>query len=337
MFSCQKEELIQNSPPTVFAGNDTTITLKGLYNDSIILNGRATDADGTIHSYLWSQVSGPTIASLEFEGSSSAVARGIISGTYVFQLMATDDKGAVGVKTVSISVVRQLNINLNSGLLAYFPFNNNYNDASGNGNHGTLTPAGGSLSTDNNNIANSAFNVNGTGQGLLISNSSGKLMFDSSFTVAFNSMTRDFGRFTFISMVDFSTGYGQTFALGTTAPGSKNFNFGLADLNASCNYWVQPSEASVATTDFIPLPGQWNNYVCTFNKGVTKVYVNGKLVHSDVTKDKVAMICPASELVLGSWWQGDAGASHNGKLDEVRLYNRELAYDEIMELSKDFR
>ena len=41
------------------------------------------------------------------------------------------------------------------GLIAYYPFNGNANDASGNGNHGTVN--GATLTTDRNNNADNAY------------------------------------------------------------------------------------------------------------------------------------------------------------------------------------
>lgn len=103
-ISCKKEICHQNLPPVVDAGVDTVITLSNLHGANINLIGRATD-DGLINSYLWSQISGPNTATIADPGSASTSVTNIISGTYVFQLMATDDKGATGVKTVTIKIV----------------------------------------------------------------------------------------------------------------------------------------------------------------------------------------------------------------------------------------
>jgi hypothetical protein len=105
LIACQKDD-IENKPPVVNAGKDTLITLNATTGNNVRLTGSATDADGSVVSYLWSQVSGPNKANIETSGSSSTLINGLISGVYVFQLMATDDKGAVGSKTVSITIVQ---------------------------------------------------------------------------------------------------------------------------------------------------------------------------------------------------------------------------------------
>jgi len=92
-----------NLPPVVNAGPDVTTNLSKS-TDSIRLNGSATDPDGTVVSYLWSQVSGPNTATITSPGSPSTYIKGLVTGSYVFQLMATDNKGATGVKTVQVNV-----------------------------------------------------------------------------------------------------------------------------------------------------------------------------------------------------------------------------------------
>jgi hypothetical protein len=103
--ACQKDD-VDNKPPVVNAGKDTTITLNATTGNNIRLTGSATDADGSIASYLWSQVSGPGKANIETAGAASTIVTGLVSGLYVFQLMATDDDGAVGSKTVSVTIIQ---------------------------------------------------------------------------------------------------------------------------------------------------------------------------------------------------------------------------------------
>jgi hypothetical protein len=102
LCGCQKEQ-VENKPPSVNAGSDATIQLQNAA-DSIQLSGTAADADGTVVAYLWSQISGPATAIIHNSGSPTTYISGVVSGVYVFQLMATDDKGATGVKTVTITI-----------------------------------------------------------------------------------------------------------------------------------------------------------------------------------------------------------------------------------------
>ncbi|MCP3097341.1 discoidin domain-containing protein [Myxococcus sp. K15C18031901] len=92
---------LTNQPPSVFAGADLSITLP---THSVQLQGSATDADGTITRYLWTQVSGPTTATLSGATAATASANDLAQGTYVFQLAATDNGGSTSADTVSVTV-----------------------------------------------------------------------------------------------------------------------------------------------------------------------------------------------------------------------------------------
>lgn len=96
---CTKD-YIENKVPVADAGSSKTITLP----DSVVLTGAGTDADGKVVAYLWSQVSGPAASVIINPGSASTTVKFNTKGTYVFQLMVTDDKGATGVETVSVIV-----------------------------------------------------------------------------------------------------------------------------------------------------------------------------------------------------------------------------------------
>lgn len=103
--ACQKEpEALaepENKVPLVEAGTSQSITL---FVDSVTLLGSATDSDGTIVSYLWSQVSGPDASVLINPGSATTKVKGLKQGRYLFQLQATDNKGATGADTTSVMV-----------------------------------------------------------------------------------------------------------------------------------------------------------------------------------------------------------------------------------------
>ena len=101
--ACKKDIIELNKVPAVDAGPHQTITGDV---DSIGLSGSASDSDGHVVAYLWSQVSGPVPATLHTPGSATTEISNMINGHYVFQLMATDNDGATGVDTVSIKVDR---------------------------------------------------------------------------------------------------------------------------------------------------------------------------------------------------------------------------------------
>jgi hypothetical protein len=46
----------------------------------------------------------------------------------------------------------------------------------------------------------------------------------------------------------------------------------------------------------------------------------------------IGLICPQSTVNIGYWWDQDM-ESLNGKIDEIRLYNRVLTVDEVSALA----
>lgn len=89
-----------NAAPQAEAGEDQLITLP---SNSVEIAGNGTDADGTITSYRWSKVSGPS-ASLSGTTSSTLVANFLVAGTYVFRLSVTDNGGSTSTDDVSVTV-----------------------------------------------------------------------------------------------------------------------------------------------------------------------------------------------------------------------------------------
>ncbi len=109
--SCQKEnDFIENVVPTADAGLSQSITFP---TDSVTLSGTGTDADGQVVAYLWSQVSGPAASIIRNPGSPSTIVKFSIPGSYLFQLMVTDNKGATGVDTSRVVVIAPLIKTLN--------------------------------------------------------------------------------------------------------------------------------------------------------------------------------------------------------------------------------
>ena len=89
-----------NNPPVASAGPDKTITLP---TNSVILNGSGTDSDGSIASYLWTQVSGGA-ATLTNANTANLTASGLQAGSYVFRLTVTDNQGTQGSDDAAVTV-----------------------------------------------------------------------------------------------------------------------------------------------------------------------------------------------------------------------------------------
>ena len=90
-------------PPVANAGQAQTITLP---TNTVTLSGSGTDADGTVVSYNWTEISGPATFTIVNGSSASTSVTGLVAGIYQFQLLVTDNSGATGTDIVQVTVNR---------------------------------------------------------------------------------------------------------------------------------------------------------------------------------------------------------------------------------------
>ena len=90
-----------NIAPRANAGADQSIPIS--WNYFPFLNATtSTDQDGWIVSYKWTKVSGPSQYSFSNPNSAQTKANGLVAGTYVFRVTATDNKGATDYDDVTV-------------------------------------------------------------------------------------------------------------------------------------------------------------------------------------------------------------------------------------------
>jgi hypothetical protein len=236
--------------------------------------------------------------------------------------------------------------NLKNGLVLYLNFNGSFADSSGNGS--TVTAIGGAtLDYDMHGYSQSAFNSTGNGARLIVANN-GVYKVDTAFSLSFDFMIHANayysgggnydGLMSFLSITNTTNGNGPTFNIGLTVPGMpQNFTFGINSGTSDCSTsGVTNPQNLTDTTSFIPQVGSWYNAICTFTKGSASVYINGKLVNTKIGSLGTALFCPSANFVVGGWWNSSP-ENINGKLDEVRMYNRTLNAKEISWLSRNFQ
>jgi ribosomal protein L14 len=128
-----------NQSPTANAGNNITITLP---TNSVTLTGSGTDPDGTIASYAWTRVSGPTTFTLGTPNAATTTLTTLVAGTYVFRLTVTDNGGATATDDVTIIVNPPVNLpptaNAGSDITLTLPTNSTTLVGSGSDADGTI-------------------------------------------------------------------------------------------------------------------------------------------------------------------------------------------------------
>ena len=97
-----------NSAPVVSGGSDKSLTLP---DREVYLQGTASDSDGSIASYKWTKVSGPS-ASLGAYTTSKLRAYNMVEGAYTFRLTVKDNDGAYKSDDVKVTVSQSTTTNV---------------------------------------------------------------------------------------------------------------------------------------------------------------------------------------------------------------------------------
>ena len=91
-----------NVAPVANAGADQVLTLP---TNATTLAGSGTDSDGSIVSYEWLQLSGPSNNVLSSVNTANTNLSNLVEGVYVFELTVRDNKGATGKDIVTVLVI----------------------------------------------------------------------------------------------------------------------------------------------------------------------------------------------------------------------------------------
>lgn len=207
-------------------------------------------------------------------------------------------------------------------LAAYYPFNSNSNDESGNLNHGVVN--GAVLTSDRFGNINSAYEFDGVDDYILVTNSTSLNIFNSDLTVTMwiyndNPSLSDTS-YKGISKGGWNTGAGYellysnywnngTFHFTTGSSGNNVFSF-----NNYNNQWIM-------------LTGTYDNATST-----KKMYING--IEQTSTIQGVANLSSSThDLYIGRRHPLNSYSGFvKGKIDDIRIYNMALTASEILNL-----
>ena len=203
---------------------------------------------------------------------------------------------------------------LNDGLVAYYPFNTNADDGSGNGNDGKLSVSGVTLTCDRFNNADSAFRFNRTEAHINAGNNS-SLQITGELTISAWIKRSIMG--TFDAVVSKDNGSGRSYQLW------------ISDSNKAHFTIFKSNGDSSAVSDATILADTWYHLVGLHNGTDVLLYVNGVLQSTTNTGGTIDN--DANDLWIGD--RSDGGVlPFDGTIDDVRIYNRALYESEIMQL-----
>jgi hypothetical protein len=226
-------------------------------------------------------------------------------------------------KLLILSVVLIINnsqsttFDLETGLIASYEFNDNSDDSSGNGNNG----AGGNILSTIDRFGNnsSAFEFNGTNSFITINNSDSLMSPTNELTMV--AWVNAYGW----SLVG-STDFAPVLMKSDLSGNAFQYRMSISDggFSIAINNWTNffTSEADIVFN-------QWHMIAITFKDNNVKGYFNGAFVDEGPIIGPIAM--NTLPLEIGRDIPG-ATEVFNGKIDDVRVYNRELSDLEILEL-----
>jgi hypothetical protein len=299
-----------NSPPTVDAGSDDSITLP---DDTVTLNGTVVDPDDTPIT-TWTKVSGPGLVAFGNAGAIDTTATFSGAGTYVLRLTADDGVNNPVSDDVTITVHEE-QVFPTEGLVGYWNFNDGSGtvaeDASGYANNGAITGAtwvagqvGGALSFD------------GSDDTVIVNNVPVNTLVGGQNTVSF-WMNWNGPK----SCMPF--GWNGTYDLFLSPDG----------------FGINTGQGNILGISSAGLSGRWVHVAVIFYNGIpspsnSKIYIDGiEQSISDRLKATTRSVSATAKVFISGWGK-DTGYKFRGMLDEVRIYNRALSTGEIAALAQ---
>ena len=223
--------------------------------------------------------------------------------------------------------VAGLAADLNDGLIAHFPLSGNAQDVSGNGNHGTLY--GPVLTTDRLGNPDAAYLFDGIDDYIRVEDTLPLRLANTDFTLSVWAIeTQRNAAFQDALLVKRGPLNADGWFFSIT---------GMQSINpaGAGRVFYQLSggdDPRVFAPGVIPLD-IWNHLLVSYDvtEHLTRIYVNGSLA---AVSSYMPSPNPNTEfdLCIGSDSQG-LGYHWHGKIDDVRIYNRQLSLDEIQELA----
>jgi hypothetical protein len=208
-----------------------------------------------------------------------------------------------------------------NGLVAYFPFNGNANDESGNKNNGEIIRA--SFVADKFGKPGKAMNFNGKDSYVKVI-SSPSINITGSLSISCWIYPRTAENWeSWVAKCNSHSSKSQ-WRFGFGDPAMKSFGLTIWTFDWS-NYWTEKSAIPLKVWSHVILIADQQQHIVTY-------YLNGKLVETvKGTRDFVGSNDP---LFIG--YQRDDYAYFDGMIDEVRIYNRTLSESEVKKLFAQF-
>jgi len=316
-FSCKKEDSFVNTSPVInnqqFSINENTP------NETMVDTVKATDIDKN-QKLKYSIISGnfdtafriDSLTGVIYVNNSQALD---YEKTKIFELgvrVKDDYQNSLSASakiTITINNIIEIPIPQN-GLVAYYPFNENANDESGNNHNATVY--GASLTADRHHKANSAYEFNGINNYI-----------NTFFTFDYPARTVSLWVYAYEihaaypNQGDIVVQDNPSLTYGSLAAAYDN---GILKINAGGSNDIYQTSQNVEN--------RWYHFALVRDGSTARYYINGDLKYTGAV-DVLHSTTSASSNLLFGIGRSLTSQFFSGKLDDIAVYNRALSANEI--------
>jgi hypothetical protein len=225
----------------------------------------------------------------------------------------TNACGADSAATLNLTVTNTLPSYLPAnGLVAWYPFNGNANDESGNGNNGIVN--GATLSADRFGAFNKSFNFNSS----YIEINNIELPTTGNYSISF-----------WTNPTSYIDGYSVLLELTNQTICNNNPLIGFWNNNLMLTQCGN-IYSNVNLGSFNLVQNKWTHYTTCIHSGLMTVYRDGVLIFNG---NSIWSNLTTNKLTIGNVGNyGNHNTPYNGKIDDIAIYNRALTQQEITAL-----
>jgi len=233
---------------------------------------------------------------------------------------------SLSIVLVCLASILSVQAQFTTGLVAYYPFNGNANDGSGNGNNGTVAAA--TLATDRFGNNDSAYAFDGV---------------SSLITVPDSPSLRITNDITVTCWVKFAETNTTVRLLGKGVQCNKNYGL-WRDQGTSWMFQQFPSQGgcigcqeNTASATPSVIVDRWYQMVGVRSGSVSRLYLDGTLIQERSPTCSGSTYTGNESLLIGGTDPAEAPTQPpttlmHGSLDEIRIYNRALSQQEVQQL-----
>jgi hypothetical protein len=319
-----------------------TSSVGNISSTSATIGGNITNDGGSAiiaRGVCWSTSQNPTIdlATKTVDGAGLGSYTSSITGlstnsNYYVRAYATNSAGTSYGDEVSFTTL-SIPLTLNNGMVAYYPFNGNANDESGNGNNGVVN--GATLTTDRFGNSGKAYSFDSQTDKISLSTLNLVDASQVSITGWFKKLSNQ--NYPFVDGVIFAQSNGCGGADGLRLyVGNENHVYWQVEYGQCYGTGVYNNQINFSDDFWHSFTATYSKSNSTYNASDFKLYVDGLLISINNPLSNGNFINSPINNTQNSITIGNVNSGVDaliGKIDDIRIYNRVLSQEEITYLA----